>query len=173
MTPWTVAYQASPSTGFSRQEYWSGLPFPSPIHIIHIYIKRYVYVYIYQFSSVAQLCPNSCPSSWWCHPPISSSIGPFSCLQSFLASGSFPVSQFTSTYICMWIYALCLVPQSCLILCNPMDCSPPGSSVHGDSPGRNAGVGCRALLLWIYIYVCVTRSLCCIPETQYYKSTMT
>ena len=29
-TPWTVAYQAPPSTGFSRQEYWSGLPFPSP-----------------------------------------------------------------------------------------------------------------------------------------------
>ena len=29
-TPWTVAYQASPSLGFSREEYWSGLPFPSP-----------------------------------------------------------------------------------------------------------------------------------------------
>ena len=29
-TPWTVAYQASLSMGFSRQEYWSGLPFPSP-----------------------------------------------------------------------------------------------------------------------------------------------
>ena len=29
-TPWTVAYHASPSRGFSRQEYWSGLPFPSP-----------------------------------------------------------------------------------------------------------------------------------------------
>ena len=29
-TPWTVAYQASPSMGFSRQEYWRGLPFPSP-----------------------------------------------------------------------------------------------------------------------------------------------
>ena len=29
-TPWTVAYQASPSMGFSRQDYWSGLPFPSP-----------------------------------------------------------------------------------------------------------------------------------------------
>ena len=28
--PWTVAHQASPSMGFSRQEYWSGLPFPSP-----------------------------------------------------------------------------------------------------------------------------------------------
>ena len=30
VTPWTVAYQAPMSTGFSRQEYWSGLPFPSP-----------------------------------------------------------------------------------------------------------------------------------------------
>ena len=30
VTPWTVAYQASPSMGFSRQGYWSGLPFPSP-----------------------------------------------------------------------------------------------------------------------------------------------
>ena len=29
-TPWTVAYQVFPSMGFSRQEYWSGLPFPSP-----------------------------------------------------------------------------------------------------------------------------------------------
>ena len=29
-TPWTVAHQAPPSTGFSRQQYWSGLPFPSP-----------------------------------------------------------------------------------------------------------------------------------------------
>ena len=29
VTPWTVAYQAPPSVGFSRQEYWSGLPFPS------------------------------------------------------------------------------------------------------------------------------------------------
>ena len=41
---------------------------------------------------------NSCPSSWWCHPTISSSATPFSsCLQSFPVSGSFPLSQlFTS-----------------------------------------------------------------------------
>ena len=41
---------------------------------------------------------NSCPSSWWCHPPISSSVVPFSsCPQSLPASESFPVSQlFTS-----------------------------------------------------------------------------
>ena len=38
---------------------------------------------------------NSCPSSQWCHPTISSTVFPFSfCLQSFPASGSFPVSQF-------------------------------------------------------------------------------
>ena len=41
------------------------------------------------------ICLNSCPSSWWCHPAISSFIVPFSsCLQSFPASGSFPMSQF-------------------------------------------------------------------------------
>ena len=38
------------------------------------------------------------------------------------------------------------VAQSCLTLCDPMDGSPPGSSVHADSPGKNAGVGCHALL---------------------------
>ena len=36
--------------------------------------------------------------------------------------------------------------QSCPTLCNPVDCSPLGSSVHGDSPGKNTGVGCHALL---------------------------
>ena len=41
---------------------------------------------------------------------------------------------------------LCLVAQSCPTLCNPMNCSPPGSSVHGDSPGKNTRVGCHALL---------------------------
>ena len=44
---------------------------------------------------------------------------------------------------------------SCLTLCNPVDSSPPGSSVRGDSPGTNTGVGCHALLQGIqciYIY---------------------
>ena len=38
-TTWTVACQAPPSMGFSRQEYWSGLPFPSPGHLPHPGIK--------------------------------------------------------------------------------------------------------------------------------------
>ena len=73
------------------------------------------FLYILQFSSVAQSdslrphglrharppCPspipgvysNSCPSSWWSHPTISSSVVHFSCLQSCPASGSFQMSQ--------------------------------------------------------------------------------
>ena len=35
--------------------------------------------------------------------------------------------------------------QSCLTLCDPMDCSLPGFSVHGNSPGKNIGVDCHAL----------------------------
>ena len=40
--------------------------------------------------------------------------------------------------------------QSCPTLCDPMDCSPPGSSVSEDSPGKNTGVGCHALLQGIF-----------------------
>ena len=41
---------------------------------------------------------------------------------------------------------LCLVTQLGPTLCHLINCSPPGSSVHGDSPGRNTGVGCHTLL---------------------------
>ena len=44
----------------------------------------------------------------------------------------------------------CLVAQSCLTLCNLMDCSPPGSSVYGDSSGKNTGVGSLSLLQGIF-----------------------
>ena len=72
-TLWTVACQASLSMGFSRQEYWSGLPFPSPGDLPnpgiepgsptlqadalsseppgkHIYIHTYIYIYIYIYN---------------------------------------------------------------------------------------------------------------------------
>ena len=41
-TPWTAAYQAPTSVGFSRKEYWSGVPLPSPIYI---YIYTLIYMY--------------------------------------------------------------------------------------------------------------------------------
>ena len=117
VTPWTVAYHAPPSMGFSRQEYWSGLPFPlGDCNFIGLFLG-------FQFSSVQLLSlvhslwpqgpqhamppcplptpgvyPNSHPLSWWCHPTTSSSVVPFSsCPQSFPVSRSFQMSQlFTS-----------------------------------------------------------------------------
>ena len=44
-----------------------------------------------------------------------------------------------------------LITQSYLTLCDPMDCSPPGSSVYGDSSGKNTGVGCHALFQGIFL----------------------
>ena len=44
-----------------------------------------------------------------------------------------------------------LVTQSCPTVCDPMECSPSGSSVHGDSPGKNSGVGCHFLLQGIFL----------------------
>ena len=90
------------------------------VQTVKIYWTVHLCVFFHrriQFSSVAQSCrtlwphglqpsrlpcpsptprvySNSCPSSWWCHPTISSSVIPFSCLQSLPASGSFPLSQF-------------------------------------------------------------------------------
>ena len=56
----------------------------------------------------------------------------------------------TNTFQILGICAVCLVAQSCPTLCNPMNCSPPGPSVHGDSSGKNTGVGCHALLQGIF-----------------------
>ena len=50
-------------------------------------------------------------------------------------------------YVCVYIYmCVCarLFAQLCLTLCDPMNCSSPGSSVHGNSPGKNTRVGCHA-----------------------------
>ena len=49
-------------------------------------------------SSTPRVYPDSCPLSWWCHPTIPSSVVPFSShLQSFPASGSFPMSEFLAS----------------------------------------------------------------------------
>ena len=54
--------------------------------------------------------------------------------------------------------------QSCPTLYDPMDCRSPGSSVHGDSPGRNTEVGCHALLKGIFstqgANPCLLRLIC-------------
>ena len=138
-TPWTAAHQAPPSMGFSRQEYWSGVPLPSLRHsVTSLKCKQeseppetwtavsraldlrdhqeHYHSSSVQFSRsvvsdslrphesqharptcpspTPRVYPNSCPSSLWCHPAISSSAIPFSSFpQSLPASGSFPMSQ--------------------------------------------------------------------------------
>ena len=124
-TPWTAAYQAPPSMGFSRQEYWSGVPLPSPTPLINtdndFHIKKgniskfKIINLTLQFSSVTQSCPILCDPTdrsmpglpvhhqlpklaqihvGDAHPTISSFVVPFSSrLQSFPASGSFPMTQ--------------------------------------------------------------------------------
>ena len=117
-TPWTAAYQAPPSMGFSRQEYWSGVPLPSPdpgkgnmlfsqkssSSCCYSVTKSCpslcdpldcsTHTTLPCLSLLPGVCPSSCPLNWWCHPTFSPSVVLFSsCLQSFPASGSFPVSQ--------------------------------------------------------------------------------
>ena len=91
------------------------------IHYIYIYVYIYTYIFIMLLFSCSvtsnslrphgpqqarlpcpspfpRACSNSCPLSQWCHPPILSSVFPFSsCLQSFPASGSFLMSQLFSS----------------------------------------------------------------------------
>ena len=134
VTPWLLCLapcQAPLLMGFSRQEYWSVLPFLLqgilPTHKSNpglLHGRKILYQLSYeanpclvQFSSVAQSCltlqphepqhtrppcpsptpgvhSNSCPSSRWCNPAISSSVVPLSsCPQSLPASESFPMSQ--------------------------------------------------------------------------------
>ena len=54
----------------------------------------------------------------------------------------------TYTHRCVFVSS---VAQSCLTLYDPMHCSLPGSSVHGDSPDKNTGVGCHSLLQGIFL----------------------
>ena len=64
VTPWTTAYQAPPSVVFSRQEYWSGVPLPSPYYcqdfaiINHAAVNSLVHIYFHIVGSVS-LGPNA------------------------------------------------------------------------------------------------------------------
>ena len=68
----------------------------------------------------------------------SSKVSIFWCSAFFMVQLSHPYTTTGKT--------MCLIAQSCLTLCDPVNSSPPGSSVHGDFPGKTTGVGCHALL---------------------------
>ena len=74
---------------------------------------------------------------------------------SHIAGGYFTMNSETSKHVSVPSSGIlpsfmCLVVQSCLTLCDPMDCTPPGTSVHGASPSKNTGMGCHTLLQGIF-----------------------
>ena len=78
----------------------------------------------------------------------------WSSLQTYFHFDRFETSdraiRFCQAQSCKKMPTLYLVAQPCPTLCDPMDCSPPGSSAHGDSPGETTGVGCHAFLHGIF-----------------------
>ena len=64
-------------------------------------------------SPTPRACANSCPSCWWYHKTISSSVGPFcSCFQSFPASGSFPMTVLCIRWPKYWSFSLSISPSN-------------------------------------------------------------
>ena len=116
-TPWTVACQAPLSMGSSRQEYWSGLPFPS----------------LGEFSQPRGWTHVSCIWQKNSVPWATREAQAIIALTVFLLARELLEWR----YSCHLISASCapeklkvLAAQSCPTLCHPVDCSPPGSSVH-------------------------------------------
>ena len=107
--PREAAHQAPPSLGFSRQEHWSGLPFPSPTH------KSEKWKWSHSVVSDSQrphgLQPTRFLHPWDC-PGKSTGMGCHCLLQRMKVKSESEVTQ------------TCLTPS------DPMDCSLPGSSVH-------------------------------------------
>ena len=106
-TPWTIAFQVLLCMGFRRQEYWNGLPFPSPEDVPD---------------------PGIEPTS----PALADRFFTTETSQKHHIKG-----------VCVCVCVCVLFTQSCPTLCNPMDCSLPGFSVHGILQAR--------LLEWIAI----------------------
>ena len=109
-TPETAAHQAPLSLGFSRQEHWSGLPFPSPMHESE--------------REVAQLCPTLL-TPWTAAYQAPPSMG-FSRQEYW---GGLPLLSLENTPAAAAAAAKSL--QSCPTLCDPIDNSPPGSPIPG------------------------------------------
>ena len=125
VTPWTVARQAPLSMGFSRQKYWSGLPFPSRVSWV---VNRYFLVdsslnfilFIYFFVD--------CIFLYFIHQRLYFQL--LHCTHFSPITLQIVMNEIKKNTIYKKIYES-EVTQSCPTLCDPMDCSLPGSSVHG------------------------------------------
>ena len=115
--PWTVTHQALLSMGFSKQESWSELPCPSPGDLPDPGIKP---------GSPPSLIPSSEFQYYFISPLVSC----------HLFSNNLCTHSTLSAVVVVW-------SLNCVWLCDPMDCSPPGSSVHGILQAR--------ILEWVFM----------------------
>ena len=109
-TPYMAAHQALPSLRLSRQEHWSGLPFPSPVHESE---KGKWSRSVMSNSVRPHRRQPTRLSHPWHYPGKNTGVGCHFLLQ------------------CMKVKSEREVAQSCPTLSDPMDCSLPGSSLHG------------------------------------------
>ena len=138
VTPWTVVRQAPLSMKFSRQEYWRGLPFPSPGNLLHpgtepsflessaLAGRFFTTASPAAAAAAAAKLLQSCPTQ--CNPRDSS---PTRLSRPWDSPGKNPGVGCHFLLQCMKVKSESEVAQSCPTLSDPMDCSPPGSSVHG------------------------------------------
>ena len=162
VTSWIEAFQAPLSVEIFQQEYWSGLPIPPLVHPPNPGIKPMSPALAGRFFTTP---PPGKPVSSLCNCWKIAEDSALLLLECWIqeVTKTVPGNPFfffflpadlkygNSQMVLIKLHRnlntyLCLVAQSCLTLCDPMDCSLPGSSVHEDSPGKNTGVGCHALL---------------------------
>ena len=85
--------------------------------------------------------------SWLLYTVLQWTVGHMCLLELWFSQSMCPVVGLLGHMVDLLLCAmLCLVTQLCLTLCNPVDCSLPGFSVHWDFPSKNIGVGCLSLL---------------------------
>ena len=131
---------------FSRQEHWSGLLFPSPGDLPDSGIQPASLdspVLAGRFLMTRGTWETSHPHKCLLHTNIFSSIWLL----------NYRILKFLGLEPLTFIYfsAVCMLSHFCHVrLCKPVDCSPPGSSDHEDSPGKNTGVGCYDLFQGIF-----------------------
>ena len=164
VTSWTVgAYHAPLSMGFSRQEYWSGLPLPNCYKIALAASSLLSQLESKIFAGQISHClwisilfppyPNVRGSWKITNKCLNEQIKILEFLSYSLYLRGTPGSTFHDfvpifgnfiwlelfrllVCVCVCVCVCVLVTQSCPTLCGPMDCSPPGSSVHGISQAR-------------------------------------
>ena len=124
-----AAHQAPPSLGFSRQEYWSGLPFPSPVHKCEKWKWSCSAV---SDSSIYGLQPTRLLHPWD-FPGKRTGVG-CHCLLLMKSSTWHIYDIWGFIHILLLVSQFSSVAQSCPTLCDPMNHSTPGLPVHHQLP---------------------------------------